>query len=45
MFGFTVYNSISPRNASGKIPYPRPGEKILGGHAIVAVGYDNQMKI
>ncbi|TWJ14295.1 C1 family peptidase [Geobacter argillaceus] len=45
MFGFTVYNSITQAAASGKIPYPTPGEKIAGGHAIVAVGYDDAMKI
>ena len=45
MFGFTVYNSISQAATSGKIPYPTAGEKIAGGHAIVAVGYDDNMKI
>jgi C1A family cysteine protease len=45
MFGFTVYNSISQAGSTGKIPYPTMGEKISGGHAIVAVGYDDNMKI
>ncbi len=46
MFGFTVYSSISQADANGgKIPYPAPGENIEGGHAIVAVGYDDNMKI
>ncbi len=45
MFGFTVYSSISQAATSGKIPYPTPGEKVAGGHAIVAVGYDDAMKI
>lgn len=45
MFGFTVYNSYTQASASGKIPYPTPGEKIAGGHAVVAVGYDDGMKI
>lgn len=45
MFGFTVYSSISQATTSGKIPYPTPGEGILGGHAIVAIGYDDNMKI
>lgn len=45
MFGFTVYTSISQADGNGKIPYPNPGEKVAGGHAIVAVGYDNAMKI
>jgi C1A family cysteine protease len=45
MFRFTVYSSISQAGATGKIPYPTPGEEILGGHAIVAVGYDDKMGI
>ena len=47
MFGFTVYSSYTQAKTTGtgKIPYPTPGEKIVGGHAIVAVGYDDNMKI
>ena len=45
MFGFTVYSSISSAGTDGCIPYPLPGEKINGGHAIVAVGYDDAKKI
>lgn len=45
MFGFTVYNSIGQAAATGKIPYPTRGEKVEGGHAIVAVGYNDAMKI
>lgn len=45
MFGFTVYSSYTQAATTGKIPYPTPGEKIVGGHAIVAVGYDDSMKI
>ncbi len=45
MFGFTVYTSISQADGSGKIPCPTIREKVAGGHAIVAVGYDNAMKI
>lgn len=44
MFGFTVYDSISDAD-DGKIPFPGPKEKVLGGHAIMAVGYDDKMKI
>lgn len=44
MFGFTVYESI--RGAQGgRIPYPARGESVLGGHAVLAVGYDDSMKI
>jgi C1A family cysteine protease len=45
MFGFTVYNSIQQSSTSGKIPYPCPGEKVEGGHAVMAVGYDDKMPI
>ncbi len=45
MFGFTVYSSISQANKDGKIPFPGKGEKIEGGHAIMAVGYDDGMLI
>lgn len=42
-FGFTVYQSFeSPTTAStGILPMPKPGELIIGGHAVVAVGYDD----
>ena len=45
MFGFTVFNSINQSGDDGKIPSPCPGEKIAGGHAVVAVGYDDQLAI
>jgi len=45
MFGFTVYSSIEQAEETGKIPFPSGKEKIEGGHAIVAVGYDDRMKI
>ena len=45
MFGFTVYSSIEQAESNGKIPYPSSKEKIEGGHAIAAVGYDDKMKI
>jgi C1A family cysteine protease len=45
MFGFTVYSSYSQADNTGRIPYPTDGEEIVGGHAIVAVGYDDNMKI
>ena len=44
MFGFTVYDSIYDAEA-GKIPYPCSGEKVAGGHAVVAVGYDDSVVI
>ena len=45
MFGFTVYISIRQSVSTGKIPYPCEGEKIDGGHAMMAVGYDDKMSI
>ena len=45
MFGFTVYDSIWQGNTSGKIPFPTAGDKVIGGHAIDAVGFDDHMKI
>jgi len=45
MFGFTVYNSIEQAAADGRIPFPSPREKILGGHAVAAVGYDDKLRI
>jgi C1A family cysteine protease len=45
MFGFTVYNSYTQARTTGKIPFPTNGETTVGGHAIVAVGYDDAMRI
>jgi C1A family cysteine protease len=45
MFGFTVYSSISLANGSGDIPYPSPKDSVVGGHAVVAVGYDDARTI
>jgi C1A family cysteine protease len=45
MFGFTVYSSYTQANTTGKIPYPVLGDVPVGGHAVVAVGYDDGMRI
>lgn len=45
MFGFTVYNSIEQADKTGGIPFPSSKERIEGGHAVVAIGYDDKMKI
>src|SRR5437763_1048873 len=44
VFGFSVYESFeSPRvAATGVVNLPRIGERVLGGHAVVAVGYDQK---
>jgi C1A family cysteine protease len=45
MFGFSVCSSFTQAETTGKIPYPAKGEKIAGGHAVMAVGYDDKLKI
>lgn len=44
VFGFTVYESFeSPEVArTGVLQMPAPKEGVVGGHAVVAVGYDDQ---
>lgn len=41
--GFTVYESFESQQvaSTGHAPMPSPGEKTVGGHAVVAVGYDD----
>lgn len=45
MFGFTVYSSYTQAGATGMIPFPTSGETVVGGHAVVAVGYDDNVRI
>jgi C1A family cysteine protease len=40
VFGFTVYESFETITSDGIMPMPAPDEGVLGGHAVVAVGYD-----
>ena len=43
-FGFTVYASFESAAVAktGTMPMPTRGEAVLGGHAVLAVGYDNK---
>ena len=45
MFGFTVYSSIWQAGSTGEIPFPTGGDRIDGGHAVVAIGFDDKKKI
>jgi C1A family cysteine protease len=45
MFGFSVYSSIGQAEETGKIPLPTPHEWLRGGHAVMAVGYDDGLEI
>ncbi|MCC7365120.1 MAG: cysteine protease [Dehalococcoidia bacterium] len=46
MFGFTVYSSYTQANTNGgAIPFPRAGDSVVGGHAVVAAGCDDQKVI
>lgn len=45
MLGFTVFGSISQAEKNGCIPFPGESEEQKGGHAVVAVGYHDNIKI
>ncbi len=45
MFGFWGFPSFEKSNVIGAIPYPCPNESSAWGHAVVAVGYDDKLKI
>lgn len=44
VFGFAVYASFESATVTrtGHAPMPKAGEAFLGGHAVLAVGYDEQ---
>ena len=41
--GFNVYTSFegTVNTTTGMMPYPAPGEQLLGGHAVAVVGYND----
>jgi C1A family cysteine protease len=43
VFGFTVYESFESVAVAktGVVPLPRPEEGVVGGHAVLAVGFDD----
>jgi C1A family cysteine protease len=46
VLGFTVYDSFESAQVAktGIVPMPGPTEKVLGGHCVVAVGYDDSQQ-
>jgi C1A family cysteine protease len=46
VFGFTVYESFESQQVArtGIVPMPQQGERVMGGHAVVAAGYDDSAK-
>lgn len=41
VFGFTCYDNLPFQSSDGVIPLPGPNNSVIGGHAVVAVGYDD----
>lgn len=46
-FGFTVYSCYTQASTANKgaIPFPTTADRIVGGHAVVAAGYDDSVVI
>ncbi len=40
-FGFSCYSGMERVGRDGLIPFPQPGERFEGGHAVMAAGYDD----
>ncbi len=45
IFGFTLYNSYKQASSTGLIPYPSANEGVSGAHCVMAVGFDDTIKI
>lgn len=46
VFGFSVYESFETDTVAttGRVPMPKPTERLLGGHAVLAAGYDEKKR-
>lgn len=44
IFGFTCFTSIDQAD-DGKIPFPDRNEEVDGGHAVMAIGFDDSVRI
>jgi len=45
LFGFPAYDEYMNAGVDGKVPFPSPTSQLLGGHANVAVGYDDHLAV
>ena len=47
VFGFTVYESFEGNDVAttGNMPMPASGEKVLGGHAVALVGFNDDRRV
>jgi C1A family cysteine protease len=45
VFGFSVYESFEQVGSDGVVPMPGPDESLLGGHAVMCVGYDDNKQL
>ncbi|HMI99566.1 MAG TPA: C1 family peptidase [Gaiellaceae bacterium] len=46
VFGFSVYESFMSADVAktGEVPLPPRGEQLIGGHAVLAIGYDDKIQ-
>jgi C1A family cysteine protease len=45
VFGFTVYESFEDMTSPWIVPMPQQGETVVGGHAVLAMGYDDTKQV
>merc|ERR1711972_3599 len=45
VFGFTVYDSFYNLTETGEMSMPTRGDRIVGGHAVLCVGYDDERQV
>ena len=43
MFGFTCFSSLNTA-IDGNIPFPTSNERVIGGHAVALIGYNDERK-